>query len=72
MSKNTEITVYAGLDCSGSDGDFSYFHHKVNNAKERNVFIDSSSTDGYCWLIEKAEQHCIEDYLGENWFCTFY
>jgi hypothetical protein len=66
MSENTWITVYTGLDCSNSDGDIPYFHYSVNKAKERNSFVDSSSTDGHCWLIEKADQHCIEDPLSKN------
>jgi hypothetical protein len=72
LSKNTAVKVYTEFDCS-RDGDFSYFLHKVNNAKERNVFIDSSSIDGYCWLIEKVNQNCMRDNLGAEYeLCELY
>jgi hypothetical protein len=78
MSKNTAVIVYTGLDCSRTDGEFSYFRHRVNQAMERNTFIDSSSTGDYCWLTEKMvgdyydTMRCTATGVSELELCELY
>jgi superfamily I DNA and RNA helicase len=76
MSKNTLARVHAYPDCIKS----SYFLDSVNKAKERNLFIDSSLTDEYCWSIEKMGdsyefERCAEFSVGGTqypYFCEFF
>ena len=52
MNKNTVVYIYTGFGSSDSM-DISEFLREVELAKEKNLFIDSSLTDDYCWLLRK-------------------
>jgi len=55
MDKNTVAYIYTGFGCSNG------FLREVELAKEDNMFIDSSLTADYCWLLRKMDKSPSND-----------
>jgi len=74
MDKNTVLSVYGRLECLDNSSPFTFLN-RMNSAKKDNRFIDSSSEDDYCWLLEKMddsydETRCLEwNINGPSAFC---
>jgi len=69
MDKNTRAIVYYGSECSSNISD------DVESAKKQNRFTNSSSTDDYCWFMEKIDSkdlaRCIETSLAPEDPCVY-
>jgi len=74
MDKNTVVGIYTEYNCSDPRSS-SEFLREVKLSKERNMFIDSSLTVDYCWLLEKMDnsydyERCTEYAVdGETNLC---
>jgi len=55
MDKNTVLKAYNRYECTSLSTSPLYFLNNVEEAKKHNRFIDSFSTDDYCWLLEKMD-----------------